>query len=278
MCTRCPLVFTLDNGFISEGARANIRRVVDKFGLELVVGGTPSMNEIFVDSLNRFSNVCNGCFKTIYTLSMKLARERSIGTIVTGLSRGQIFDTRLAGLFQHEISDRAHVDRTIIEARKAYHRMDDAVSRCLDVSIFADDRIFEDIEFVDFYRYHDATLDEMLDYLAREAPWIRPTDTGRSTNCLINEAGIHVHKTERGYHNYALPYSWDVRLGHKERDAAVAELCDGMPTSLGARAASPSPRSGRLRSSHERGRPPAWTSPARKRERSHSQSAPCLSY
>jgi aryl carrier-like protein len=31
---------------------------------------------------------------------------------------------------------------------------------------------------------------------------------------------------ERGFHNYALPYSWDVRLGHKERAAAVAELAD----------------------------------------------------
>ncbi len=56
--------------------------------------------------------------------------------------------------------------------------------------------------------------------------WIRPIDTGRSTNCLINEVGIHVHKRQRGYHNYALPYSWDVRLGHKKRDAALAELDD----------------------------------------------------
>ena len=62
-----PLVFTLDNGFISDGAKANIRRVVDQLGLELVVGTTDAMNAIFVDSLNRFSNVCNGCFKTIYT-------------------------------------------------------------------------------------------------------------------------------------------------------------------------------------------------------------------
>ena len=221
-----PLVFTLDNGFISDGAKANIQRVVEKFGLELVVGETPKMNEIFVDSLNRFSNVCNGCFKTIYTLSMKLALERGISTIVTGLSRGQIFDTRLAGLRQQEIADREQVERTIIEARKAYHRMDDAVSRCLDVSHLCDDKIFEDIEFVDFYRYSEATLDEMLRYLEREAPWIRPSDTGRSTNCRINELGIHVHQTERGYHNYALPYSWDVRLGHKDRDAASAELRD----------------------------------------------------
>jgi acyl carrier protein len=57
-------------------------------------------------------------------------------------------------------------------------------------------------------------------------PWLRPSDTGRSSNCLINDVGIYIHKKERGFHNYALPYSWDVRLGHKTRDEALHELDD----------------------------------------------------
>ena len=221
-----PLVFTLDNGFISEGAKANVRRIAGQLGLEVVVGQTPAMNDIFVDSLNRFSDVCNGCFKTIYTLSTKLAQERGLTTIFTGLSRGQIFETRLADLFKQGIVEPEQVDRTIIEARKAYHRMDDVVSRSLDVSLFQDDAVFEEVRFVDFYRYSDAKLGDILGYLATRVPWIRPSDSGRSTNCLINDLGIHVHKTERGYHNYAAPYSWDVRLGHKVREAAMAELDD----------------------------------------------------
>ncbi len=86
-----PLVFTLDNGFISEQALANVRKVVDDLGLELVIGKTPHMNAIFADSLQRHCNVCNGCFKTIYTLSINLAVERGIDYIFTGLSRGQLF-------------------------------------------------------------------------------------------------------------------------------------------------------------------------------------------
>src|SRR5260370_4185047 len=89
-----PLVFTLDNGFISEAAKANIRRVVQSLGVALVVGGTPHMNEIFVDSLKRFANVCNGCFKTIYTLATNLAHEEGIPRILPGLSRRQFFETR----------------------------------------------------------------------------------------------------------------------------------------------------------------------------------------
>ena len=221
------LTFTLDNGFISEEAKANVRRVADALGVDHVMGSTPAMNAIFVDSLQRHSNVCQGCFKTIYTLGVQTARERGIPIIVTGLSRGQFFETRLTeDLFTRDDVNVDRIDETILEARKAYHRVDDAVRRHLDVEALQHDETFEEVRFVDFYRYCDASLDEMLDYLDRRLPWVRPSDTGRSTNCLINEAGIWVHKRERGFHNYAFPYSWDVRVGHKTREETLDELDD----------------------------------------------------
>jgi amino acid adenylation domain-containing protein len=218
---------TLDNGFISEGAKDNVRRVVEDLGVDHEFVTTDAMNEIFRDSLERFSNVCNGCYKTIYTLAVNRAHELGIPMIVTGLSRGQFFETRLVpGQFERDRFDPGAIDDAVLEARKVYHRTDDAVSRLLDVSLFDDDAIFDEIEFLDYYRYTDVELDEMLAFLDERAPWIRPADTGRSTNCLINAAGIYVHRAERGFHNYALPYSWDVRVGHKTRDEALAELDD----------------------------------------------------
>lgn len=221
-----PLVFSLDNGFISEGAKDNIRNIVNRLNLDLIFATTPAMPAIFKDSLKRHSNVCHGCFKTIYTLSMNVAREHGIKYIFTGLSRGQLFETRLNELFDQQLFEVDHMDQAIIEARKVYHRLEDAVSQNLDVQIFQDDAIFEAIQFVDFYRYTDVELDEIYAFLKAKIGWIKPPDTGRSTNCLINDAGIYIHKKERGYHNYALPYSWDVRLGHKTREAAMDELDD----------------------------------------------------
>lgn len=224
------LAFTLDNGYLSEGAKSNIRSVTHSLGIDHVFGTTPAMNAIFADSLRRYSNVCNGCFKTIYTLGIQLALENGITHIVTGLSRGQFFETRLTEeLFWsdgEEDEDADRIDLTILQARKAYHRADDAVSQLLDVQALQDDALFERVRFVDFYRYCDVSLEEMLRFLDEHAPWIRPEDTGRSTNCLINVAGIHVHKLERGYHNYAFPYSWDVRMGHKTRAEALDELSE----------------------------------------------------
>ncbi len=224
--------FTLDNGFISDGAKQNITKVTGELGVPVEVAKTPAMNAIFRDSLMRFANVCNGCFKTIYTLSMTRARELSIPIIVTGLSRGQMFETRLTEeMFEGGRRSPEEIDSAVLAARKLYHRVTDEVTRSLDVTAFEDDRIFAEVQFVDFYRYHDVGLDEMLSYLRREVPWVRPEDTGRSTNCLINDVGIYVHKKERGYHNYALPYSWDVRLGHKTREGALDELNDAIDVS-----------------------------------------------
>ena len=224
-----PLAFFLDNGFISEEAKANIRHVVERLGVDLEVGRTPHMNEIFVDSINRFANVCNGCFKTIYTLAMNVAHAKGIRYVFTGLSRGQFFETRLTEeVFRRDDFDVAKLDALILEARKAYHQREDAVSCHLSVDIPRGDGVLDEIHFVDFYRYWSAPLDEMYAYLRERVGWNRPTDTGRSTNCKINDLGIYIHKKQRGYHNYALPYSWDVRLGQKTREEAMAELDDAI--------------------------------------------------
>jgi amino acid adenylation domain-containing protein len=219
--------FTLDNGFLSESAKDNIRRVTAQLGVPLHFASTPGMNAIFRDSLARFSNVCNGCFKTIYTLGMLKARDLGIPIVVTGLSRGQMFETRLTpSLFADGNTTPEEVDDAVLAARKAYHRSPDAVSQAIDVRPFQDDTLFDQVRVVDFYRYCDVSMDELYAYLLERVPWVRPKDTGRSTNCLINDVGIYVHKHERGFHNYALAYSWDVRLGHKTRSAALDELDD----------------------------------------------------
>lgn len=219
------LAFTLDNGYISDQAKENINRIVTKLEVDHVYGTTEHMNAIFVDSLHRHKNVCDGCFKTIYTLSTQIALDKNIPFIVTGLSRGQFFETRLTEeLFWEENVDITSIDETILEARKLYHQEEDAVKELLDVSMFNDESTFSKVQFVDFYRYSDVSLEEMLSFLKEKVDWVRPTDTGRSTNCLINQLGIYVHKKEKGYSNYSFPYSWDVRMGHKTRTETLEEI------------------------------------------------------
>lgn len=221
-----PVVFTLDNGYLSQHALDNIERMTTKLGVPWVCESPEGMAAIFSDSLSRHSNVCNGCFKTIYTLATNYALKHAIPSIITGLSRGQLFETRLLDMVDTEVFDPQVIDARVKQARLAYHQIDDAVSELLDVSQVRDAPTFDKVEYFDFYRYCDASLDEMLAFLQNFGGWQRPPDTGRSTNCLINDVGIYVHKAERAHHNYAVPYAWDVRMGHKTRSQAVDELND----------------------------------------------------
>lgn len=220
-----PLVFTLDNGFISEEVKANIERLVKTIGVDLHWGRTPYMNEILVDSLKRFSNVRNGYFKTIYTLATKLARDKDIPYIVTGLPRSRFFETRLtAEVFKRSDYDPVRLDALIMEERKEAQRRDDAATHSLDFDSFRNDYSAEEVRFVDFYRYWDASPEDLEEFLNSQFGWTRPSDTGRSTNCLIKDLGIYIHKKQRGYDPDALLYSWDVRLGQKTREEALGEL------------------------------------------------------
>ncbi len=220
---------TLDNGYIAEVAKANVRRATQALGVDHEFVTVDGMDEIFRDSLERFSNVCQGCYKAIYTIALAKAEELGIGSIVTGLSRGQFFETRLVpGMFESDRFDPDAIDEMVKEARHVYHATPDAVSEHMDVEFLNDETIFDRITFIDFYRYMDVELAEMYRDLEGSGTWQRPPDSGRSTNCLINAAGIFTHKLEQGHHNYAAPYSWDVRLGHKTRDEALYELDDPM--------------------------------------------------
>jgi hypothetical protein len=67
---------------------------------------------------------------------------------------------------------------------------------------------------------------EIVRFIQDYAPfWRKPDHVGGcSSNCAINDAGIHVHLTTKGYHNYAIPSAWEVRFGHLTRDEALEEI------------------------------------------------------
>jgi len=218
--------FTLDNGYISDEAKENINRSVHNLGVDHRYVSTPHMKEILLDSFKRYSDACNGCFKTIYSYSINIAKEFNVDYIFTGLSRGQIFETRMSELLRSKKYDEKVFEKNLATARKIYHQVDDIVKQALVCDWSNDDRTFEKIQFIDFYRYCNVSRDQIYSYIEEKADWKRPSDTGRSTNCLLNDVSIYVHGKERGYHKYELPYSWDVRMNHIMREEAIQELDD----------------------------------------------------
>ncbi|MGH3567669.1 MAG: amino acid adenylation domain-containing protein [Pseudonocardia sp.] len=218
------LAFTFDNGYISPAAFNNIRRIIEQTGVDLEIGSTAAMDDVFAESLRNDSTVCSGCFRGLTAMSTKLAAVRGIGVVVTGLSRGQIFDTKLRLLVESGVRDPREIDEHLMVHRTLYHARQDRTTDLLAIPL-ADEQ-WKDILFLDYFRYDQATTTQVKEFLiSRDELWAAPTDTGMcSTNCRINEVGIYVHSIERGYHNYASPLSWDCRLGVLSREQGVREL------------------------------------------------------
>lgn len=218
------LAFTFDNGFISRAAMDNVSRQTERLGVESIVARTDHMDEIFVSSLEQDQTVCSGCFKALTTISTRLAADRGIPMVVTGLSRGQIYDTKLQGLYREGIIDPREVEEKLALFRRLFHAHRDPAARLLGDDL--GDVDFGAIEFVDYFRYDRTPVNAIRAYLEeRDSHWKKPQDTGFcSSNCLMNDVGICVHSRERGYHNYAAPLSWDIRLGISSREEVLPEV------------------------------------------------------
>lgn len=218
------LAFTFDNGFISKAAFDNIKRQTDKLGVDSIISTTEYMDEIFIESLNSDSTVCSGCFKSLTAISTQLAEEKGINVIVTGLSRGQIFDTKLAGLYEEGIRDLPAIEERLLLFRQMFHASDDRTNRLLGIDL--SQVAFESMYFIDFFRYDHTPVQEIKAYLAdRDSFWSQPKDTGFcSSNCLMNDIGICVHSGTKGYHNYEAPLSWDIRLNISTREEVLPEV------------------------------------------------------
>lgn len=218
------LAFTFDNGFISRQAIDNINDITAELGVKSVIFTHAEMNEVFKESLQKYSTVCKGCFKAILDLSLSLADDLGIETIVTGLSRGQIAEERLKFFLSCDIVDPALVDKKLKEGRYIYHVTERF--KGLDGEKFLDGVATERVQLIDFFRYSDVSKAAIYDFLKmRSLRWTQPSDTGFcSSNCMINDVGVAVHKIEKGYSNYEVPTAWEVRLGHLSRAEALAEL------------------------------------------------------
>jgi amino acid adenylation domain-containing protein len=223
------MTFTFDNGFISKAALDNIDRITKTLQIEHVTMDHLRMQEVFNESLRSDSTVCTGCFRALTAISTRLAAQRGIQVVITGLSRGQIMDTKLKQFLDTGVTDPAQIEAGLVEHRKMYHARQDAIAGLLQTDVEAE--TIESLSFVDYFRYDPASASEVMDYLkACDRRWAEPRDTGFcSTNCRINNVGIHVHQTERGYHNYAAPLSWDIRMGAMTREEAQQKLGEDIP-------------------------------------------------
>ena len=216
------LTYTFDNGYISETAFKNIAATTQKLGVKNVIVSSKNMRKVFSESLRSSCSACHGCWHAINTFGIQVAERNNIRHIVSGLSRGQIYDMRLEGIFETRVFEENKVEEQLAVFRKSFHSNQNKYSKLLKVSLTDD--TMKGMQFVDFFRYYNTPVRDIKKYL-EDKGWIQPKDTGFcSSNCLINDVGIYTHIKEKGDNFYTAPISWDVRLGQMSRQEGIAEI------------------------------------------------------
>lgn len=222
------LAVTFDNDYVPKDCFENIRGVCEDAGVDSLILSLDrkTMDRVFASSLRTDSEVCTGCFRALTARGTEVAIEKNIPIVMTGLSRGQIFDTKVHQFMAAGKTDVDEIDRWLRAFRRRYHEQQDDIAELIHDQAAADVEAFEKTHFIDFFRYCKVTKQDIVQLIKERNPaWRKPENVGGcSSNCMINDVGIKVFTETKGYHNYAVPAAWDIRFGHETRDEVLADL------------------------------------------------------
>jgi len=207
------LALSFDNGFVSETAVTNIKKVTDHLGIDhiffkpaqdvlMTIFSTAAKRELYSrKTLERASTICTSCIGLVKSLCLKMAIEQDIPMIGFGWSPGQ-----------------APVESSIMKNNPALVRM--AQQAILQpMKTVAGDGI--DAYFLQEkhyampgsfpYNVHPMAWEyyneEMILKEIQKFGWTPPNDTdSNSTNCLLNAFANDVHVKRYGFH----PYVWEI--------------------------------------------------------------------
>jgi len=222
------LAVTFDNDYVPKDCFENIRGVCEDAGVDSLILSLnrQTMDRVFASSLRTDGEVCTGCFRALTARGTEVAIEKNIPIVMTGLSRGQIFDTKVHQLLASGKTDIDDIDRWLRIFRQRYHQQKDEIAELIHDRAAEDLEAFGRVHFIDFFRYCRVTKADIVQLIKERNPaWRKPENVGGcSSNCMINDVGIKVFTETRGYHNYAVPAAWDIRFGHETREEVLDDL------------------------------------------------------
>lgn len=211
------LTATYDNGYFSTSDLGNIKKITASLGVDHVVFTHKNSDKILGESIKIAATVCRGCFHTSSSLAGEYAYNHNIPVVVGAtLSRGQIIENKLLMFLQQAITDEKELEREISRFQKNAPVIDKTIFNHIDIDVVGDGSVYDNVKFLDFYRYFDVTNREIIDCLdKRDSYWkTRKTFALYSTNCRIKQIGDYGHLREKGYHYYGGATSWEKRLWH----------------------------------------------------------------
>ena len=226
------LAFTLDNWFLPEQTFSNINLVLKRLRVDhiIVKPNFDLCRRIFLRSaesdiyqiplLKHGSSVCVSCIRMVSNLSVRIAIEKRIPTVMLGNSPGQIIRS------EHEL---CYQDNRIpFELKRQLfkplaEKVGDDVYHytMLSKEEYKTKPFPYTISILPIIGYDEAEIYRRVEELG----WKRPQDVDScSTNCRLNSLGIVKHCEKLKFHPYESELSMMVRMGSLGRKEALQRI------------------------------------------------------
>jgi hypothetical protein len=225
------LALTVDNGFVSPAALANIRNVVESLGIDHIIYKPrfdllralfrhATESDIYTrKTLERASTICTTCMGLVKFIALRMAVESGIPFITYGWSPGQA--PVEASIFQNNPSMVRSMQKVLLEPMRAVAGPDIEHYFLTDEHLAMADRFPHNISPLAFFDYDEEAIVKRIGELG----WKKPDDTDpNSTNCLLNAFANKVHRDRLQFNPYSFELAKLVREGYMDRDEAIERL------------------------------------------------------
>jgi hypothetical protein len=228
------LAFTLDNGFLSPEAFANMERAADALGVDRIVFRPSRRNYegIIKASLvgplyarataRRISAGCQSCIWIVNNMALKIALEKGSPLILAGFTLGQV---PAHGIYYKNDY------RFLLDSRsKPLASLRDAVGDGVLPYLTIREGLLKSPDdyphTVNLLALEDVSEKRVLEEVA-EIGWVQPGGVdGCSSNCELNVLNNYAHELKYGFNPYELEFSLLVRRGLLSREEALAKVTD----------------------------------------------------
>jgi amino acid adenylation domain-containing protein len=221
------MTVTYDSGFYEQSSLDNIKRITGAIGVDHEFLRHPRSDEILKESLRSAHTMCKGCIHTSSSLTAQYAQKNGIKFVIgETLSRGQIVENKLYKFMERGIYDVKEIELELKKIMRNIAAIDKNIYDIIDIDVMNDGSVYDEVEFIDFYRYFDVSNQEMVDFLdKKDVYWKDLVNRATySTDCKICEVGDYNHFKELGYHYTGSAKSWEQRLGHAGKEDIKADL------------------------------------------------------
>ncbi len=246
------LLFTYDNGYLTDSARKNIDHMVKKLGQKhiFISPGSDLQSLISRSSLRRFGVPCIGCTFPGFLAAIKAASEYQISYIIHGRSPAQMFkelapgtvDPFLPFLKSNFVNRNRSVAGSFISSmsQKLFKRFRWIINPELKLhpelqgeveKLYYSDqekllKADEPLEFLGYYLFEPYDENLIKSELEKNLGWRRPEDDRfmGHDDCSVHAASVYLYTKNYGHPILQPELATLVRMGHITRDQALGRL------------------------------------------------------